>query len=445
MSALVPQPRTPDEPEDRDVAAEGEPLFRQEVMAENQSQWLGTVLLAPRISHVLFAVFAVSTAAAILGLLFFGDFTRKARIKGWLVPQQGLVRIFAPQAGVISQLLAQEGADVHKGDPLIVLSTELQSEALGATRREIVRRLVSRRDSLLAERDLQEQLHVHRLEELNARLDALTDEQEHLHREIEIQRERLDLAEESALRQRQLRESGVVPVQRLQRAEEERLDQALKLRDLERIWSTTDRLRVTLQGELRDLPLKVQTQLAEIDRNVAALEQELAMAEAQRELVVPAPQNGTVTAIQAEPGGNANTTTPLLSIVPFDSKLEAQLFGPSRAIGFVRTGQRVLLRYQAFPYQKFGHYEGTVANVSRSAINPHELSQHLSGLTSLYGTNEPVYRITVSLESQTVTAYGEPMPLQPGMQLEADVLIERRRLFEWVLDPLFTITGKWRG
>jgi membrane fusion protein len=121
------------------------------------------------------------------------------------------------------------------------------------------------------------------------------------------------------------------------------------------------------------------------------------------------------------------------------------LFSPSRAIGFVRPGQRVLLRYQAFPYQKFGQYEGTVVYVSRSAISPGELSQQLAGLTSLYGANVPVYRITVSLAHQAVTAYGQPIPLQPGMELEASVVIESRRLIEWVFDPLFTLTGKWQG
>jgi membrane fusion protein len=72
-----------------------------------------------------------------------------------------------------------------------------------------------------------------------------------------------------------------------------------------------------------------------------------------------------------------------------------------------------------------------------------ELSPQLSGLMSPDGTNEPVYRITVSLVQQTAVAYGEPVALQAGMRLEADILIERRRLIEWVLDPVFTLTGKW--
>jgi len=53
--------------------------------------------------------------------------------------------------------------------------------------------------------------------------------------------------------------------------------------------------------------------------------------------------------------------------------------------------------------------------------------------------------ITVSLASQTVAAYGAEVPLQPGMTLEADVALERRRLFEWMLDPLYAVTGRQRG
>jgi membrane fusion protein len=131
-----------------------------------------------------------------------------------------------------------------------------------------------------------------------------------------------------------------------------------------------------------------------------------------------------------------------MSIVPAGSVLQAELFSPSRSVGFLRPGQRVLLRYQAFPYQKFGFYEGTIKSVSRSAAGPSELPQQLTGLTSLVAPNEPIYRVTVELARQTATAYGEQVPLQPGMQLEADVAIESRRLIEWVLDPLYSLTGK---
>jgi len=151
----------------------GEPLFRSEVIAERQTQWLGTVLLAPSLSHGLFATFAALVTAAILALLFFADYTRKAHINGWLVPQQGVVRIFVPQPGVVRELYVQEGMEVRKGSPLLVLSTELQSEVLGATREEIVHRLIRRRDSMAAEQNRQDQLHLQQMEDLSQRLSAV--------------------------------------------------------------------------------------------------------------------------------------------------------------------------------------------------------------------------------------------------------------------------------
>ena len=146
--------------------------------------------------------------------------------------------------------------------------------------------------------------------------------------------------------------------------------------------------------------------------------------------------------MQIHPGSNANTATPLVSLLPEGSKLEAQLFTPSRSIGFVRVGQRVLIRYQAFPYQKFGHYKGTVKSISMTAISPNELPPQLARLTSLTATGEPLYRITVALDAQAITAYGKPQQLHPGMQLESEIELERRKLYEWVLEPLFTLTGK---
>ena len=96
------------------------------------------------------------------------------------------------------------------------------------------------------------------------------------------------------------------------------------------------------------------------------------------------------------------------------------------------------LRYQAYPYQKFGHQRGTVVRVSRSATNPGE-STAMAGSGQ---AQEPYYRVLVALDAQSVTAYGKPEALRPGMLLEADILGERRSLIEWVLEPLFALRGR---
>jgi membrane fusion protein len=420
--------------------AESTPLFRPEVLAERQTQWLGTVLLEPRLSSSLFVTAAAIAAVIVLALLFLGSFTRKAHISGWLVPEQGLARIFAPQTGVVTRLYAREGMKVTKGTPLAALSSEVQSETLGATREEVVRRLESRRDSMARTRERQDSLFEEQAADLRRRLEVLSAERRSLGREIDLQRARLELSETA--RDRTMRGRDLSSFRRANPAEQDYLERAAKLEILERSRAVHDREILQVQSELRVLPIRRQNQLAEVERSVAGLEQDLAEAEARREIVITAPHDGTLTGIQIEPGGSANSTVPLMSVVPAGAVLQAQLFSPSRAIGFVRPGQRVLLRYQAFPYQKFGLYEGVIKSVSASAVSPSEMNQQLTGLANLYGANEPIYRVTVDLSQQTVTAYGEAVPLQPGMQVEADIMIESRRLIEWVLDPLYSLTGK---
>ncbi len=431
---------------DKQVAERAqEPLFREEVLAERQTRWLGTVLLQPKLSHRLFAALALATTAGVLALLFFGSFTRKERIKGWLVPQSGLLRVFAPQPGIVTRVAVRDGETVRQGDLLFTLSTELQSATAGATRQEIVRRLTARRASMAADAATERSLSQQQEAELRQRIQVLGTEQKLLGQEMELQRSQVSLAERVLARERVLRAKDLITEPRLNRTEQDLLQQISKLRMLERQQATLGREKRQVELTLEELPLRLRTRLGEIDRGVASLEQELADAETRRELVLNAPEAGVVSGVQVGPGASAQPNTPLLTIVPGNTTLHAELFAPGRAIGFLRAGQQVRLRYAAFPYQKFGLYEGTVTLVSRSAVSPTELSQPLTGLTSLYAPNEPLYRVTVQLASQHAIAYGNEAPLQPGMQLEADVFIETRRLVEWVLDPLFSLTGSWRS
>ena len=134
-----------------------------------------------------------------------------------------------------------------------------------------------------------------------------------------------------------------------------------------------------------------------------------------------------------------------MTLVPAGARLEARLYGPSRGIGFVRPGQRVLLRYDAYPHQKFGHYSGTVTAVSRATVSRGELAGLSAGAASVglaVEGHDPVYRVTVALDAQTATAYGAAAALQPGMTLQADVLIETRRVWDWVFDPLHALAGR---
>ena len=425
------------------------PLFRAEALAERRTPWLGTVLLAPQLSHRVYTAVALAATLAVLALLFGASFTRTARLNGWLVPPQGVVRVVAPRPGVVTALHVAEGARVRQGQPLVTLSDELQSAAVGGVQAEVARYLGERSRSLEDEREQQRSLLGKQQRALTERLAAMRGEEAQFSREIQVMKARVAIARRNESLHREQREQGFISDMRLQIVESEALEQVARLSALERSLMTLRREKIALTAELNELPLKLGKELATLDRGVAQVGQERAEAEARREIVIQAPGDGTVTAIQAVVGAAAGNAVPLLSIVPTDHRLEAHLYGPSRSIGFVQPGQRVLVRYPAFPYQRFGHHEGVVASVSRTAVSPADLPAPLPGISagssgsSSGGNAEPIYRIVVELASQGVTAYGQTMALQPGMALEADVSLERRRLAEWVLEPLYAVTGKW--
>jgi membrane fusion protein len=109
----------------------------------------------------------------------------------------------------------------------------------------------------------------------------------------------------------------------------------------------------------------------------------------------------------------------------------------------------VQLRYSAYPYQKFGQYAGTVMDVGRSPLLPAELPYPLapraeatSNMTGASST-EPLFRIRVALQEQSAIAYGVRQPLQSGMQLEAAILLDTRTIFEWLLEPLYALSGRF--
>lgn len=118
--------------------------------------------------------------------------------------------------------------------------------------------------------------------------------------------------------------------------------------------------------------------------------------------------------------------------------MEAELLVPSSAIGFIAPGDTVLLRYQAFPYEKFGLQQGRLSRISRSALSPGELGASIGNVLQ----GESYYRVTVALKRQSVMAYGKPEMLKPGMLLQANIIGERRSLVEWVFEPLYALQSK---
>lgn len=409
-------------------------------MQARQGEWLGSIVVASPLSRWLTVSFALTLAVALPLFLFLGQYTRRESVAGQLLPSAGLLTLAAPSAGTITHISVSEGQSVNAGDVLLELASEQNSAVLGDTHVLVGQQLDAQRIGLQADLITQTTLSQQQTQALQAKLILLRTQLGEIDGQLAIQQQLISSNQQLLERIRPLASKGYVSVLQIQQQETAVLDAQAQYKALARQRLDTRQQLDTTQQQLAQLPLDAASKRNDTERQLATIHQSIAQNEAARAVVLRAPHDGIVSTILPKEGQMVAAGQSVLSILPSGSLLQAQLLVPSRAIGFIEPGNRVVLRYQAFPYQKFGQQYGTVSDVSRSALSPSEAST-LAGQQ----VNEPLYRVQVTLDSQHVLAYGKTEPVKPGMALDADIMMETRRLIEWVFEPLYGIGHRLLG
>ncbi|CAB3753572.1 HlyD family secretion protein [Paraburkholderia solisilvae] len=414
-------------------------LFRHEVLDAKATKWMGNIVLVRPVSFRLYTAIAAVAACAVIAFLYFGTYTRRTTVNGQLLPDAGLIKIYAPQPGIVVEKHVKEGELVTRGQLIYVLSSDRQSAPGLSAQSEISAQVRSRVVALEEERQKTEALQQGERNTAYTKVTSLTGQLRELDAQIASQTERTDLARDALTRYEALASQDYISKDQVQQKRADLIDQQMKQQNLERDRAGTLQALTESKNDSSGLALKQMNQLSELERTLSSTREELAESEVKRQILITAPQAGIATGVLAEVGQAVNSSRPLLSIVPAGARLDAQLYASSGAIGFIRAGNPVLLRYQAYPYQKFGEYGGRVAAVAHTALPSSDL---LAPSAPASGPDSAYYLITVRLDRQAVHAYGSDVPLQSGMTLEADIFQERRRLYEWALAPLYSLTGK---
>ncbi|RQP25414.1 HlyD family secretion protein [Piscinibacter terrae] len=425
------------------------PLFRAEAVEAQKDKFLGTIRIAANPRYTLAMWAAILLALALLVFASTAQVTRKVRVPGLLMPSLGSLRVEAIGAGVIVEMKTKEGDEVKKGQPLFIIQID-RATANGETSLLVAQTIASRRQAIESQRSTKDLQARQRIQAIESRLRNGEIEFQQAKGELSLAKRRETLATSTAEKFQKLAKEGFVAEVQAQQKIEEQLDLQAKTQAVERSLTMLNRDAEALRAELKSTASQLQADLSQLDKEAAVLSQESIENSARGQIIVQAPIAGVVSAMSLHLGQAVQSGQTLATIIPEsgagrESALEAQLFAPSRTIGFVRIGQPVLLRYAAYPYQKFGLHSGEISSISRTPFNPQDLPAG-QGQTLLAATqsNEPLYRMTVKLDVQSISAYGEQHKLRPGLSLEADVLQDRRSILEWMLEPMFAVGASSR-
>jgi hemolysin D len=397
----------------------------------------------------------------------FGKVDVVAVAQGKLVPQSYLKIVQPAEAGIVKEILVKEGDTVAQGQILMRMDAQLQDSDTKMAEAELKQRALQLRridaelagkplimkagDDATQFRQIESQYQSHR----QAFDDAVAQEQALLNKATE---------DYQGARQTETKIRQVLPAYQEQEAAWQKLHKdgyAGRLLVLER-----ERERIEKEGDLKTQAFAVeslkasisqsQKRLAQITSNykqqlhnerveaqgqLDKLQQEVAKQRHKQTLLeLKASQAGKIKDVATHTIGSVvSPGTILLTLVPIDEPLQAEVMINNDDVGFVHEGQSVKLKLAAYPFQKYGMVDGTVTHVSADAADgqgqgkPNQPNQN--GASS--ETNDQAgYKAIVTLNAQALQASGKTFNLAPGMQVAAEINQGKRTIMEYLLSPV---------
>lgn len=410
-------------------------LFRTEAVAHQVRAVQGEVIVGVRLPWLLLGYILAGMVLLLVTVACLAKYDRKEQVSGVLVPQAGIIRVTAQQGGIITALPAQEGQIVPSGATLATLRLAVDGRNGNSgwllEQAAVNEQMATRQSSQAAI----EKIQVDRKSLLERRA-ALQSQYDEAARLKAVLTAKQAVADKNLARARELSQKGFLSARGLDDAVSASLDAQQAVVAANASLLSQGQQLTEVRSQLAEVPVLLQQALSNAQSVDASLQQKLEQVQSSSAYTVTAPMTAVVMAVPVKPGQTVQPGATLAVLTPPNSQLEAELYVPTKAIGFVRPGQAVFLQYDAFSYKKFGSARGRIISVSNSPLTPSEASA--SGVMS----TEPVFRVRAALDRSYVEAYGARRPLQPGMLLSANIIIERRSVVGWLLDPLYAVTKR---
>jgi membrane fusion protein len=405
-----------------------EQLFRTEVIEAKRDRLAGTVIAAVPPSSRLYTGLALFVAVSICLLLIFGSFAKTAQVRGIVAYDGGIARVFASSSGEVRSLHVQEGQRVEAGQPIATLALIQGVSGLAGQLAELTKQ----------DNELAQQLALGSLSKTTDRsalvqkranaLDVIAS----LERQKAIVTQQIALAQTDVARAGRLSKQGAGTQRGIEASQASLLSRKSEAESLvERVIAQRDLIR-DIDSQLNQKNVETERGKSVLTAQRAALAEQRAALLRSDQLVVTAPISGRLSDLNIQVGQRPKDQQSVATIVPDNSKQEVWIYAPTRAIGFAGAGQSVRLRFDAFPYQKFGVGLGSIIKVSNAPVDPVDLDPQLK-------IEEPVFKIRVRIDGMSSKIPQQEQSLRAGMTLDAGMVLERRRLWEIFLEPLLKV------
>lgn len=412
-------------------------MFRQEAIINHKTKWYGRALLLPGLPLWLVSGLCVLFIAAFFAFVTLGTYTRRVNVIGEIATFPRVANLYSSVQGVVIKRFVVEGQAVKVGDPIYMIDVSR------STRNGVV--------SDVQRKDIDQQLK--RIAGIIVRLES---SKKYTQNMLEKQKEQYVIAFRRSTNILKGAEEGIrvmkENMENYRSYQKEGLINRDQLTNQVALYYQQQNNLLGLSGQneqnslqITALESQIQTQSAEFENRIYQMElqqyelqKELANTDAGGEIIVRALSSGEIDSLSVTVGQMVNIGDSLLQIIP--QKIDEYfliIWVPNDAIPYITVGDEVNIRYEAFPAEKFGQFSGTIEVVSKAPATPQEMLSYQGAPKNALTHSTPYYKVIVKPKKQTFEYDGKNLRLENGMQAKSMLFLEKRKLYQWMLSPLY--------
>ncbi|EOF5817973.1 HlyD family secretion protein [Salmonella enterica] len=420
-------------------------MFRQEALDNRKMKWRGRAILLPGMPLWLTMLGSIAFITAFLTFVIAGTYSRRVNVSGEVTTWPRAVNIYSGVQGFIVRQFVHEGQSIKKGDPIYQIDVSKSTRSGVVTdnqRRDIENQLV-RVDNIISRLAESKKITLNTLEKQRLQY---SDEFRLSSDIIRQAAEGIKIMKNNMENYRNYQSKGLITQDQLTNQVALYYQQQNNLLSLSG-QNEQNALQIT------SLESQIQTQAADFDNRIYQMElqryelqKELVDTDVGGEIIIRALSDGKVDSLSVTVGQMVNAGDSLLQVIPENiENYYLIIWVPNDAVPYISAGDKVNIRYEAFPAEKFGQFSATVKTISRTPASTQEMLTYKGAPQNTLGISVPWYKVIVKPEKQIISYDGKSLPLENGMKAESTLFLEKRRIYQWMLSPFYDMKHSATG
>ena len=421
-------------------------LFRQEAINYQKAKWMGKALLIKGCSAWLVFFLSIIFIIVLILAVIFGTYTRRINVPGEITTQPRAINLFSTQQGFIINSHVKVGDKVKKGDPIYELDVS-QTTQLGNVTQKTIESINNQIKNIS---EIIETLKENKQITLNA-LKQQIDEYNKFHQDslLLVKNAEKGMSEmyESMQNYADYQRRGLINNEQFNNQRYLYYQQQNSYQFLQNQIIQENLSIIQLNSELVTKIADFDNKISEYQFQLNALQRQLTEVNAKGTLIISAPSDGRIESLSVTDGQMVKTDDSLAQLIPANTdSYYLVLWAPNESVPYISVNDKINIRYEAYPYQKFGQFSGNIMSISKVPASSQEMSTYSSSPLSQNNINyQAYYKVMVSLDKQQMAKFNNKIKLTNGMKADITLFLEKRPIYQWMLSPFYDIQKSITG